>query len=146
VKTETFKFKTEDALQLTAEVTGRPFKPRVWDEIVGQRHYTEAPSMITSGVARLFDRDDIAALVLFDHLRRRDRTIQAAARIASAFRKQLRKTSEDVESLWIVSTKMGEPRRIVATKPVGEFQCDEVLIGDLRRRVSEVVAKRIGRQ
>jgi hypothetical protein len=130
------RLETADALYLAR------IPRQVWNDMLGRGFYTEAPPT-TQGAVRGFDRDDIAALVLFDHLVRMDWPKTTAAKTASAFRKRLRTTPESVHSLWIVSTRAGEPPRIVTERPSGDIMCHEILVGDLRRNVFQQMIQKI---
>ena len=111
-----------------------------WENLLQRRLYDAAPPTIP-GRARAFAVDDVVCLVVLDRLLRGGMAPPMAGRVASAVRKELAKRHENLERLWIASTRSGVPRRVVSRKPPAGILQQEIMVGYARRRVLELAAE-----
>ena len=109
-----------------------------------QRQLYRAAPPVKAGHPRYFDRDDMVALFVLDHWTRLGVGVAMASRVASAVRTELRKSGENLRSLWVVETSDGTPRRVVPTKPPDGMFMHEIPVATLRRKIVELVAERFG--
>jgi len=133
---------TAQALRLTG------IDPLVWQNAVGRGDYTNPPSG-SRGKPRVFYPDDLAALRVFELLLEYLVPPGYAARVAAAFREELRRSNTPRRlCVWKVVEASGKPGLLVAPCPPeeGSKELWRFNVPKLRREARKAIAERLARE
>jgi hypothetical protein len=129
---------TSDILAMLGMETGR------WASIMQRHHYPAAPPMPPPGRARVFDRDDAAALACFDHLTRMGSTMSRAGKVAAQIRELLRTLGDDTDFIWVVLGRSDSPLFVTAERPPPDQTVLEFPIAHIRAEIELFVLGKTG--